>query len=398
MAKIRIEAIRVGARHRKDLGDIDELAKSLATVGLLQAIGVTPDRELVFGQRRLVAAKKLGWKAIEARIVDVDALLAERDENVERKDFTPSERVSIAQAIEARTGERRGRPSKEKPADLPEIPAGRETREHAAAAAGFDSTTTYRQAKLVVEKAVPKVREAMDAGEVSISAAAQLARLPPEEQAAIVHAVSTGEAKDFRAARALVNHEARTRKLATISQKITALDGWQKYSLLLADPPWRYDDQTTSPSRVIENHYPTMALEEICAMRPQIDRVSTDSAILFLWVTNPLLEEGLEVMRAWGFSYKTNFAWDKEIAGMGYWARGRHELLLLGTKGEPPPPLAKNRSDSVIRERRTKHSRKPASAYELIERMYPSLARLELFARTAREGWAAWGPEASAAE
>jgi N6-adenosine-specific RNA methylase IME4 len=158
--------------------------------------------------------------------------------------------------------------------------------------------------------------------------------------------------------------------------------------VILADPPWQYDFSLTV-NREIENHYPTMTLEEIKAVKVP----AAKDAVLFLWVTAPKLVEGLEVMSAWGFEYRTCAAWDKEVIGMGYWFRNQHELLLVGTRGNPPVPAPENRFPSVIRVRREDHSKKPDIVYEMIEKMLPEGKYLELFARQQRTGWTAWGNE-----
>ncbi|MFA4974890.1 MAG: MT-A70 family methyltransferase [bacterium] len=161
-----------------------------------------------------------------------------------------------------------------------------------------------------------------------------------------------------------------------------------QYSVILADPPWRYEFSETG-TREIENQYPTMDLEEIKALKVP----AADDAILLLWTTAPKLEESLEVLNAWGFTYRTCAIWDKEKKGMGYWFRIQHELLLVGIKGNFKTPDPENRFDSVIRSPREGHSEKPACVYTMIERMFPEQSRIELFARTNREGWAAWGNE-----
>jgi N6-adenosine-specific RNA methylase IME4 len=159
------------------------------------------------------------------------------------------------------------------------------------------------------------------------------------------------------------------------------------YEVIYADPPWRYDFSETK-TRDIENQYPTMSLDEIKGL----EIPSADNAVLLLWATAPKLPEAFEVMGAWGFEYKTCAVWDKEKIGMGYWFRGQHELLLVGTKGQysPPPPGA--RFPSVYRESRGEHSAKPERYYEMIETMFPGRAYLELFARAKHsERWEVWG-------
>ena len=162
------------------------------------------------------------------------------------------------------------------------------------------------------------------------------------------------------------------------------------FPVLLADPPWRYDF-SKSKTRAIENQYPTMELAEIMALPVQL--WAADAAVLYLWATAPKLPEALAVMNAWGFTYKTNMVWVKHCIGMGYWARGRHEHILIGTKGNFPAPAAPDRPDSVIEAPRRKHSAKPHELYEVLELAYPDLPKLEIFARARREGWQAWGNE-----
>ena len=169
----------------------------------------------------------------------------------------------------------------------------------------------------------------------------------------------------------------------------------KKYQIIYADPPWRYDFSKDNADK-IENHYPTMSVEEICNLKVPSD----DNSVLYLWATAPKLLEALQVMKAWGFTYKTQAIWNKEWIGMGYWFRGQHELLLVGTKGKFSPPIY--RVGSVYNERRTKHSKKPAYFRELINKSFPNATKIELFARPPKDllfedksykGWDVWGNE-----
>lgn len=162
-----------------------------------------------------------------------------------------------------------------------------------------------------------------------------------------------------------------------------------KYKIIYADPPWRYSF-SKSDSRKIENQYPTMTDDEICALSVPSD----DDSVLFLWATAPKIELALRVMKVWGFQYKTMAVWDKKILGMGYWFRGQHELLLVGTKGRPKIPEQKDRRSSVFQERRSRHSAKPKCVRDWIESAYPTEPKLELFARIAAPGWGRWGNQA----
>jgi N6-adenosine-specific RNA methylase IME4 len=159
-----------------------------------------------------------------------------------------------------------------------------------------------------------------------------------------------------------------------------------KFNVIYADPPWQYDlSLRGSP----EEHYAVMDMTSICDLKVP----SAEDAVLFLWATNPKLEEALQVMKAWGFTYKTNLVWVKDKLGTGYYFRAQHELLLLGVKGKPNVPLEADRPPSVLNATRRKHSQKPEEIYVLIERMYPQGNYLELFARGKRERWTMWGNE-----
>lgn len=160
------------------------------------------------------------------------------------------------------------------------------------------------------------------------------------------------------------------------------------YQVIYADPPWRYNFSKDSADK-IENHYLTMDVEDIC----NIPVPSSDNAVLYLWATAPKLLEALQVMKAWGFAYKTQAVWDKGWIGMGYWFRGQHEILLVGTKGHFSPPTSEHRVSSVYKEKKTKHSKKPNFFRDMIQKSFPNSTRIELFCRFPADGWDVWGNE-----
>jgi N6-adenosine-specific RNA methylase IME4 len=175
----------------------------------------------------------------------------------------------------------------------------------------------------------------------------------------------------------------------------------RRYSILYVDPPWRYEhDPGGDGGRQVENQYGTMSLDAIKAMEVP----AAEDAVLFCWTTSPKLAEGLAVVKAWDFTYRTCMVWVKDRIGMGYYARQQHELLLIGTRGTLPAPAPENRPPSVFYGDRTEHSAKPDAVYELIEAMYPEYDRTddltefcELFSRRPRKGWFGWGNEAQVA-
>lgn len=170
-----------------------------------------------------------------------------------------------------------------------------------------------------------------------------------------------------------------------------------KFKAILADPAWTFRVRSSKgEGRSAKKHYNVMTLEQIKGMRVQ--ELADDDCILFLWVTMPNLLEGLAVMAAWGFTYKTvAFTWMKKnrkkntlFTGMGYWTRSNAEICLLGTRGHPKR-FAKNVPQAIL-SRVREHSRKPDEVHGRIERLVAG-PYLELFARTPREGWTVWGNE-----
>jgi N6-adenosine-specific RNA methylase IME4 len=261
------------------------------------------------------------------------------------------------------------------------------------------SERSVTTARVVRDKGASELQAKVEQGRVSVSAAADVATLPKQEQSDIV---ARGEreileaAKLIRAGKALKIRELRIAKLAEISMGNRELGTETRYPVIYADPPWRYEDPSKGGSnRSIENHYPTMLLDDICGL--PVRDLATDDAILYLWVTAPKLFESAEVIEAWGFEYRTCMAWDKCKIGMGYWTRNQHELLLICTRGHMPTPMTGNRPPSVIRAPRTGHSVKPTEFYEIVETAYPELPKIELFCRSPRAGWAVWGNQAGRA-
>lgn len=178
------------------------------------------------------------------------------------------------------------------------------------------------------------------------------------------------------------------------------LDG-RKFATILADPPWQFQNRTgkVAPEHKRLSRYGTLKLEEIRTL-PVVE-ASTEIAHLYLWVPNALLPEGLEVMRAWGFQYKSNIVWHKlrkdggsDGRGVGFYFRNVSELLLFGTRGKNARTLPPGRTQvNYIGTRKREHSRKPDEQYRLIESCSWG-PFLELFGRGQRKGWVTWGNQA----
>lgn len=172
----------------------------------------------------------------------------------------------------------------------------------------------------------------------------------------------------------------------------------KKYGIIYADPPWHYRVYSKKGAgRSAESHYPTMTIEEIQAL--PVSELADKDCALFMWITFPLLKEGLSVLSAWGFKFKTiAFVWIKQnrksdslFWGMGYWTRANAEFCVLATKGKPKR-MAKN-VHQVIVSHIEEHSKKPDEARRRIVRLMGDLPRIELFARQKTAGWDVWGNE-----
>ncbi len=203
------------------------------------------------------------------------------------------------------------------------------------------------------------------------------------------------KARDLRVPLTLAEGKsvARARCHATLAQRTRAFPGRPSYNLVLADPPWSFKpwSDDTGSDRSAANHYAVMTTAEIAAL--PVPAIAAPDCILFLWATAPMLFEAGDVLRAWGFEYRTGAVWDKVHFGTGYIFRNQHEHLLYAVRGKPPAPEVVR--SSVITAKRGKHSAKPEAALQLIEAAYPELPKIELFRRgPPRPGWDAWGNEA----
>jgi N6-adenosine-specific RNA methylase IME4 len=172
-----------------------------------------------------------------------------------------------------------------------------------------------------------------------------------------------------------------------------------KYSVILADPAWRYS-RTPGKINPPEAHYQTMELQEICGMGEKVKKLAAPNCTLILWVPPCHLDHGIEVLKAWGFRFVTELVWDKGGKNMGQYCNLTHESILIGGKGSATPSVADKAIvqsiDSILRAPKTKkHSEKPALIYDVIEKLWPDGKYIELFARNKHSGrWTVWGNQA----
>lgn len=338
------------------------------------------DGMILDGRNRGRACVKLKIKPKTKTYKGKDPIALVVSLNMARRHLTESQRAMAATKIAA-AGHGGDRKSSGRSAGV--------TQKTAAAALGT-SERSVRQAKRVSMIGTKELIAAVEGGHIPVSLADKLCTLPVFEQRKVVEETLAGAAPS-KVVRSL-NREKREAKMAQISKGNKALETSKQYGVILADPPWMYDEGTATPNRRIDNHYPPMALDEICALA--VGDLAMKNAVLFLWVPSPLiLEYAPQVLGAWGFKYKAQFIWHKigGRRGTGHWNEGRHEHLLIAKRGDAPPPKVKARFPSVQSERVGGHSAKPETFRGMIEEMYPEAARIELFAREAPEGWDVWG-------
>jgi len=342
---------------------------------------------LVDGHNRYSICSKHGlpFDVVQIEFADREAAMDWMDANqLGRRNITPDQFTLLLgrrynRAKKAHGGDRKSEESRDQFEPL-------KTAEKLAAEHGVSPATVKRAGQYA--DAVVKVSQAVQtpiaAPRQAVIKAAALIEKAPEKAIEIL----TG-AKSLADVKRDERREERSARAEELAQLGPAEVQRGPFGLVLADPPWAYDF-AQSDSREIENQYPTATVDEIISHKPD----AADDCVLLMWATVAKLSEALEVMDGWGFEYKTHAVWDKEKIGMGYWFRGQHELLLVGTKGQASPPDAEHRVSSVFREARGKHSAKPQCVYEWIEAAFPDRLKLEMYCRSPRAGWAVFGNEA----
>ena len=384
--------------------DLFDLAEDIARNGQNEAC-ILWRGQLLDGRNRWQAC---AMKGIEPKIIHrndiADPIAFVHSHNLHRRHLTPSQRAMVAAktaslyAEDARRRQLAGKPA----AKLPEgADIGGEARELAAAAVGGVSPRSVGDGIAVVKSGNVELVRAVEAGKVAVSTAAGLARaeIPQREVIKILEGGEEAILKAAKEIRGRKTEERRQQRIAGIAEmskgNTPLLPGPVLYPVLRADCPWKYRDGTTDPSRVVENKFPPMELEAICAL--PVSDIATPDAILFLDYPPGFASHAAAVVKAWGFVEVSGWSWHKDgPPGPGYYGRMRHELVMIAKRGDIPPPPVEARFDSVIDAPRGEFAEKPAEIARRIEAMYPDLPRIELFARVPRPGWAVWGNQAGA--
>lgn len=171
----------------------------------------------------------------------------------------------------------------------------------------------------------------------------------------------------------------------------------KKYDIIYADPAWQYDSGRSLATKslldgVSNKHYGTMTIEDLKKL--PVSKIANENSLCFMWLVSPKVDLGIEVLKAWGFTYVTiAFIWHKQRTNPGYYTMSECEICVVGKKGKIPNPRGSRNERQFLSELRTKHSKKPDEIRKRISKMFPEQTKIELFARQRHDGWGAWGNE-----
>jgi N6-adenosine-specific RNA methylase IME4 len=402
MSTRSIAEISVGKRHRVDFGDVDALARSIEAVGLLHPIVVRPDGRLIAGARRLRAFKQLGRDKIPVTVVDLEKIvLGEYAENAERKDFTVAEAVEIMRAV---------RPLEEKAAKERQAEGQREGGKKAGRGRKGSGQVAHKQKNRAADKAAKatgKKRRTLEKAEAVIEAAEQAPELFGDlaerlaEDGVKVEAIH----REMKQRQQRAGYEARAEKGGEVGDLIAMAEAGRRFKVIYGDPAWEFKVYSgRGKQRSADRHYDTSTLDDIKAL--PIGQLAADDCALFLWGVWPEMPGALEVIKAWGFDYKTvAFVWVKTSSdkveavkldgdglhwGMGYWTRANTEVCLLATKGAPLRLVQD--IHQIVLAPVGEHSAKPEEVRARIERLLVG-PYLEIFSRRPVPKWTVWGNE-----
>lgn len=392
-------------------GHVLVLVESIKEIGLRQPINVRAIEggyEIRGGGHRHAAFQMLGRETIPAIVSDDNDLraeLAEIDENLIRNEYSAAEREiaiarrkSIYEALHPETKVGATGKGRSKVRQVGEAKAPAERFSKATAEATGQSERTVQRSVSRVEAIGSDTLQrvigtSLDKGE-EIDA---LAKLSPEGREDVIAKAEAGEKVSAKVAE---KKERRADREENLGRKLKALPD-RKFGVILADPEWEHVAWSDAGlAKAAVNHYPVSSIDTIKS-RPVAD-IAADDCVLFMWTTVPHLDQAFDVIRAWGFEYKTSAVWNKTYPGkqqgMGYWFRINHEILIVATRGDVVAPAPGTQFGSVHSSEPRDHSVKPDWQYEIIESYFPNLPKIELNARRARPGWEAWGLEAPASE
>lgn len=363
--------------------EFDDLVTDVRAHGVREPV-VLYEGMILDGRNRFSASQIAGVEPAFIEYQGEDPVAYVISLNLHRRHLNESQRAMVAAKL----------------ADMPNHrPADKGANLHTSAAeAGAKlnvSERTVKTAKKVQATGTPELQQSVESGAVSVSAAADIATLPPEEQAEVV---AKGEkeilakAKEIRAEKASQKKQERVAEIQRQVEEIkqaTPQAPSGLFHVISIDPPWPYEGgeatNTYDPNgRRAANPYPEMSLEDIASL--QIP--AADDCVLWLWTTHKFMRHSFNLLDKWGFEDKAILTWVKDRMGLGRWLRSKSEFCIMAVKGSPPIQLTNQ--TTVLNGPLREHSRKPDEFYEMVAELCPG-RRLDFFSRESREGWEQFG-------
>jgi N6-adenosine-specific RNA methylase IME4 len=411
---VLIRDIVIPPDRMRQANHIADLGESIRQNGLLHPITLRRDGDrlvLIAGLRRLQAMQYLRHGEIAAYILEVDevqALLIEIDENLQRAELTElqraqhvTERKRIWEGLYPQTrhgatpgakGTGRGKRKREAikvdilSTLIPEVDRGMP----AIPVMSFVDETAMRS-----QRTARTVRRSVKIGtKITRKAQVLLAGTPVEDKQTELMRVANIADESTQVAVATLLHEGKASTVVRAQRMLEAEKLREAppplptgpFDVVVVDPPWQFYKRPQDATKRENITYATMTLDEMCAL--PVASLAAEHALLWLWTTNAHLPDAFAIVAAWGFVYKTLLTWDKVRLGMGDWLRGQTEHCLLCVRGKASVLLTNE--TTLLREASTRHSQKPEAFYVLVEQLCPG-AKVELFGRRRREGWTIWG-------
>ncbi len=337
--------------HRRDKGNIKELAESIKKEGLLQPLLINRANELICGRRRFEAVNLLGWKKVEIyqinTIDDIDKLSKAIAENIQRKQLTPEEEVMATDELHRLQQEKYGRAER-----------------------GGDRTKQSSPTELW---SVAKTAELLGRTKGHVAEDLQIAQGMKEYPELRKSKTKKGALREL--------------KLIKKKEKIKTLKPVEGlFDVIVIDPPWEMEGEYNPKGRRGIPPYPTLTIEKI----KQLKIPANENCILWLWVTNRKMKYAFEILEAWGFQERNILTWVKDVFGLGDWLRNQTEHCILAIRGKPV--FDGKSTSTILYGKRTKHSQKPEEFYALVEKTCMG-NKLDYFGRKQRRGWSSFGDE-----
>jgi N6-adenosine-specific RNA methylase IME4/ParB-like chromosome segregation protein Spo0J len=362
-----------------------ELRQSIRENGLREPITLHRSGSILDGRHRDRACEELGVPVRTETFAgdDSEALAFVLDLNLVRRHLNESQRAMIAADLATmRQGAR---------TDLASIEAMSQS--DAADRLNVSRTSTQR-AVIVRDMAIPEIADAVRQGHMPVSQAAQVAQLPVPRQRQVAAEMHNGKSLTTLVLAATRSERVEVIERAAQHAPLSALG--RTFPVIYADPPWHFEAYSEGgQQKAPAMQYPTMSVADICAL--EVSKIVARDAVLFMWAVPAVFPDALEVVEAWGFSFKTFAVRVKRNIACGLWFRGQHDPLICATRGSMPPPPEQHSSVFFDDVKIGRHSEKPDAVRDWISQAYPAAGKIELFARTAAPGWVAWGNQAPVA-